>query len=262
MSHSTARTEPDTVATGVGPPLVLAHGAGGSISLNFGHVIDAMSSHRRMVGVNYPGSGTTPRASDPLDLGDLADSLVAAAVADGHERFPVVGLSLGCAVALTAAHRHPERVSGLVLTVGFARADAQIRLVVDLWRSLAATDPLMLARLLVMLSAPTVLAGLTLDALEHAVQDTAATLPAGGPDQALLAVSLDVTAAAAGISVPATVIVAGQDRIVLPTTTRALAHTIPGANMIEYPGAGHIFTPDETAVWITDINDFLDTHRL
>lgn len=262
MTRAADIDRPDVIASGAGRPLVLAHGAGGAVDLNFGDVIAALSARRRLVGVNYPGSGSTPRQSRPLELEALADGLVAAAVADGHDRFPILGLSLGCAVAVTAAQRHPDRVSGLFLTVGFARADAQIRLVVDVWRHLAATDPTTLARLLVALSSPHVLSTLDPAATERAVADTAASLPDGGPDQALLAATLDITTEAAAVSVPTTVVVAGQDRIVLPTTTRALARTIPGASVLEYPDAGHIFTPSEASTWIDDIGDFLDTHGL
>ncbi|MGU3293847.1 alpha/beta fold hydrolase [Williamsia sp. M5A3_1d] len=253
---------PDVIVAGHGDPLVLAHGAGGAVATNFGQVIESLSPRRRLVGMNYPGSGATPRQTRPLELEELADGLVAAAVADGHDRFPVLGLSLGCAVAITAAYRHPHRVSGLFLTVGFARADAQIRLVVDVWRHLADTDPTMLARLLVMLASPDVLASLDPAATERAITDTVSTLPDGGPDQALLASTVDVTVAASAVAVPTTVVVAGQDRIVLPATTRALAQTITGAKVLEYPDAGHIFTPSETSNWIDDIGDFLHMHGL
>ncbi|KQR98002.1 alpha/beta hydrolase [Williamsia sp. Leaf354] len=262
MTRAAELGRPDVIVAGDGGPLVLAHGAGGAVDLNFGQVIDTLSPRRRLIGVNYPGSGATPRQSRPLELEELADGLVAAAVADGHDRFPILGLSLGCAVAITAAHRHPDRVSGLFLTVGFARADAQIRLVVDVWRHLAATDPTKLARLLVALSSPDVLSTLDLVATERAVADTVSALPDGGPDQALLASTVDVTTAAEAVAVPTTVVVAGQDRIVLPTTTRALARTIPGARVLEYPDAGHIFTPSEASAWIDDIGYFLDTHGL
>lgn len=262
MTDTTQMTDLSAIVTGTGEPLVLAHGAGGSVAVNFGQVIDTLAPRRRLIGVDFPGSGDTPRQQGPLDLDHLADALVDAAVADGHHRFPILGLSLGCAVALTAARRHPDRVSGLFLTVGFAQPDAQIRLVIDVWRHLATTDPAMLARLLVALSAPHVLDGLDHNAMQDAVDDTFAALPAGGPDQALLAATVDVTDDAAAVTVPTTVVVAGQDRIVLPTTTRALARMIPGARLLEYPDAGHIFTAAEATRWIDDIVEFLNAQHL
>jgi pimeloyl-ACP methyl ester carboxylesterase len=49
-------------------------------------------------------------------VGDLETVVDAARV----ERFPLIGISQGCAVAVSYAVRHPERVSHLVLYGGFA----------------------------------------------------------------------------------------------------------------------------------------------
>ena len=255
--------DPDVIQIGSGSPLVLAHGAGGSVTANFGQVIEALSSTRTLVGMNYPGSGGTPEDVGALDLGVLADSLVGAAVDAGFERFPILGLSLGTAVAVTAAARHPDRVSGLLLTVGFARADQQLRLVVDTWTALAASgDRHALAGYLVSLSSPAVLGRLDAAAADAAVTTTQDNYPDGGADQARLAASIDTYDACRELAVPAVVFVAGQDRIALPESTRRLAAAIPGASMIEYPDAGHIFTPEEASVWIDDISEFLGTHEL
>src|SRR5688500_15310700 len=105
----------------VTPALLLAHGAGGTVRANFSPLIPQLSRKRKVHAVDFPGSGTTPRATAPLELDDLADRLVAAA--DGEERFAIIGFSMGCAVAMRAAQRHPERVTALVLTAGFARID-------------------------------------------------------------------------------------------------------------------------------------------
>lgn len=248
---------------GSGPPLVLAHGAGGSVDANFGQVIDAMSATRTLVGVNYPGSGATPQDSGALELSVLADSLVTAAVDAGFETFPILGLSLGTAVAVTAAARHPDRVTGLLLTVGFTRADQQLRLVVDTWTALAALgDRRALAGYLVSLSSPVVLGGLDRPAADAAVAGTFDTYPDGGADQARLAATVDTVDACREITTPTVVFVGGQDRIVLPESTRHLAAAIPGATSVEYPAAGHIFTPDEASVWIDDIEEFLRAHEL
>ncbi|WP_299565716.1 alpha/beta fold hydrolase [uncultured Mycolicibacterium sp.] len=263
MSATQRIAAPDVVRAGTGRPLVLAHGAGGSVTTNFGAVIAALSDTRALIGMNYPGSGGTPEDPNALELAVLADSLVAEAVAAGFERFPILGLSLGTAVAVTAAVRHPDRVTGLLLTVGLARADEQVRLVVDTWTALDdAGNRKALAGYLVSLSSPTVLEGLDRAAADAAVAATLAEYPDGGAAQARLAASVDIEHLCGRITVPTVVFVAGQDRIVLPATTRRLAAAIPGATTIEYPDAGHIFTPQEAAVWIEDIAAFLRAHDL
>jgi pimeloyl-ACP methyl ester carboxylesterase len=251
--------DPDVVRAGSGALLVLAHGAGGSVMTNFGQLIDTLSDTRTLIGVNYPGSGATPPDPDALRLDVLADSVVQAAVDAGFDRFPILGLSLGTAVAVTAAARHPDRVTGLLLTVGLARADEQLRLVTAL---VDAGNLRALAAYLVSLASPKVLGALDRAAADEAIAAQLATYPDGGADQARLAAAVDIVDICGEITVPTVVFAAGQDRIVLAETTRRLAAAIPGAKLIDYPDAGHIFTPDEAKVWIADIADFLREHRL
>ncbi len=50
---------------GSGPGLVLAHGAGSSIAGTYGPILEGLAAHHTAVGVDYPGSGDTPRATAP-----------------------------------------------------------------------------------------------------------------------------------------------------------------------------------------------------
>ncbi|MGW7247285.1 alpha/beta fold hydrolase [Streptomyces decoyicus] len=84
----------DVLVQGTGPALLLTHGAGGGVQGNFGLVLDDLARDHTLLGPHYPGAGRTPVASEPLDLDDLADRLVAIAVSQGHERFAVLGESL------------------------------------------------------------------------------------------------------------------------------------------------------------------------
>lgn len=245
---------------GSGPPLLLAHGAGGGVALNFSQLMDEMAGERTLIGVDYPGSGTSPLAASSYSVDELADAIVDAGRAAGFERFPILGLSLGSAVAITAALRHPEAVSGLVLTVGFAHADPQLRLVVDVWRYLAEHDGDILARFLTAVSSPSAFdeAG----DLDEIVANARASIPAGSSQQAALAAGVDLRDRLSEVAVPTLVVAAGMDRIVQPSSTRALSASIPGAVLMEYPHAGHIFTPDEGRTWISDIRKFLLTYKL
>ncbi|WP_373319876.1 MULTISPECIES: alpha/beta fold hydrolase [Streptomyces] len=53
-------------------------------------------------------------------MDELADQLVAAAVAEGLDTFVLHGYSLGGPIAIRAAARHPERVTALILTATMA----------------------------------------------------------------------------------------------------------------------------------------------
>lgn len=251
------------VREGDGPPLALAHGAGGGVDLNFAVLIEALKSDRTLIGMNYPGSGGSPRATTPLDLEVLADAVVEVMVRAGHERFPVLGLSLGAAVAVTAAVRHPDHVTGLVLTVGLAKSDAQADGFLALWRRLAELGEWgALANLMINAASPDVLTALTREDRAAALVQALENYPEGGAEQAALAETIDIVHLLPQVNVPTLVVVAGQDRIVLPSTTRALGAGITGAEVIEYPDAGHIFTPDETVRWIDDVAEFLARHGL
>jgi len=124
---------------GSGPGLLLAPGAGSSLANTYGPIMAGLAAGHTVVGIDYPGGGDTPRATTPLSVDDLADQLVAAADAEGLDRFALSGYSLGAAVAVRAAARHPERVTALVLTAGFAYRDNRLALTCSVWSRIAAS---------------------------------------------------------------------------------------------------------------------------
>ena len=121
---------------GSGPGLILVHGAGGSAQVNFGPILDDLAGNRTVVAVDLPGSGETPRSTTWLDPDQLADQVVAAADAEGLDTFALGGWSLGAPLAIHTAARHPDRVTALILTSPFARADATLDLAAAIWHDL------------------------------------------------------------------------------------------------------------------------------
>ncbi|MEV5873737.1 alpha/beta hydrolase [Streptomyces sp. NPDC052101] len=237
------------------PTLLLAHGAGGSVAANYGPVMDELTAGHRVIGVDWPGAGSTPRATRPLDLDELAHRLTAAADAAGVTRFAVSGFSLGSAVAIRLAARHPERVTALTLTAPFARADARVRLIARVWRSLAeAGDTDTLGRfLLAQCLSPAALAAMSPHELDRAVKETGEGAPAGTPEHTELVERLDVTADLARITAPTLVVSPVDDPLIPPRLHRAVATGIRGARLVEIPG-GHLpFAehPDRWAALLT-----------
>jgi pimeloyl-ACP methyl ester carboxylesterase len=243
-----------TEVHGTGPGIVLAHGGGGRIESNFGSLIPLLAKGHTVTASSYPDDDTV------LDLDSLADALVAAAAT---ERFTIIGFSLGTAVAVRAAARHPERVQGLVLAAGIARADNRLRLALDLWRSLlAAGDRESFARFVLGSAfSPAFVNGMAEADVQATLDMVAANIPGGTAAQAALIGTVDTTADLPGIAVPTLAISATEDLLVDPANHRFLAERIPGAEYAEVK-AGHVLMAEQPDAWHGLVLDFLDRHGL
>ncbi|MGW8377327.1 alpha/beta fold hydrolase [Streptomyces sp. ODS28] len=252
-----------TTVTGSGPGILLAHGAGGGVAANFAPLVPALAAEHTVIGGDYPGSGDTPRSPEPLDLDALADSLAGAAVRAGAGTFTVLGYSLGTAVAARLAARHPERVRGLVLTAGLARADRRLRLSMGVWRDLLGRgDTAAYARFNALTAfGADHLDSLTEEELAALLPEIADTVPPGAPEQAALVQTADTTADLAGITVPTLVVATTQDTLVSPAHSRRVAELVPGAEYAEL-ATGHLPMVEDPAGWQSLITDFLRRHGL
>jgi len=111
---------------GHGPPLVkaanyLSHLDHDWDSPVWRHWLRGLSRRHRLVRYDERGCGLSDRDTSVFDMDAWVRDLEAVVDAVGLERFPVIGLSQGAAVAVTYAVRHPERVSALILYGGYAR---------------------------------------------------------------------------------------------------------------------------------------------
>ncbi|WP_205480863.1 alpha/beta fold hydrolase [Sphingomonas arenae] len=101
---------------GQGRPLLLIHGLAGQMR-NFGRaMIEDLARDYRVIRIDRPGSGYSPRLpSGRAHLAEQADAVVALIDELQLEKPVLVGHSLGGALSLAIAIRHPEKVGALAL---------------------------------------------------------------------------------------------------------------------------------------------------
>jgi len=103
---------------GDGSPLALLHGGMGTIDSCFANLLPALAAARQVVAVELQGHGHTADADRPLSYQHLAADAAAVLEALGIGMADLVGYSLGGAVALELAMRHPALVRRVVFAGG------------------------------------------------------------------------------------------------------------------------------------------------
>lgn len=99
---------------GSGPAILMLHN-GGTSSTIWRHQIDALADRWRVVALDLPGFGDSPRVSPPPTLTSMVEA--ASALIDELGLAPVllVGNCMGSNIAASLASRNPEVAAGLLL---------------------------------------------------------------------------------------------------------------------------------------------------
>ncbi len=101
---------------GTGPPIILIHGASGSLRDMSFALAPALASRFTVISVDRPGLGFTPSLNRSGEtLKQQADLLAAAVRKLGYDRVYLLGQSYGGSVALKWSLEYPGMVAGLVL---------------------------------------------------------------------------------------------------------------------------------------------------
>jgi 3-oxoadipate enol-lactonase len=103
--------------------------------------LPAYTEHFSCVAVDLPGSGESDKPPGPYSTEGYADQVAAFLGAIGIEQAHVAGMSLGAAVAMHLAARHPDRVRSVSLHSGWHASDAFLKIVLEQWRTLASSLP-------------------------------------------------------------------------------------------------------------------------
>jgi pimeloyl-ACP methyl ester carboxylesterase len=254
-----------------GRTLILVHGFAASVHA-WRPWIERLRSDYRLIAIDLPGHGLTEApAGYRASLDSNAELVRKLADHTGAARFVLAGNSMGGAVSLVFAMKHPQRLDGLVLVdaAGWPGEDGARR----------SGPPGMFAlfnnpigRGIIKWFDPRTFAtgGLrsayldkTLVTKELVDRYGELALAPGHRDILLTQNSRSETlASAAGftkITTPTLVMSGEQDKLIPVDDSRAIAAAIPGASLVTYPAGGHVpmeQLPDESS---RDLLSFLNT---
>jgi pimeloyl-ACP methyl ester carboxylesterase len=127
-------------AQGAGEPLLLIPYTSADHAC-YAFQVPAYAEHFSCIAVDLPGSGESDKPAGPYSTDGYADQVAAFLGAIGVEKAHVAGVSLGAAVGIHLAARHPDRVRSLSLHSGWHATDDYLRIVVEQWRTLASGLP-------------------------------------------------------------------------------------------------------------------------
>src|SRR5438045_7290240 len=124
---------------GKGEPVVLLHGAFMTITNNWTGWIGELSKTRRVIAVEMQGHGRT--ADNPrrdITSENLADDVAALLTYLKIPRADLIGYSMGGAVAMQCAIRHPDKVRKVVVISSVFRRDGMVKEALDAFPKLTA----------------------------------------------------------------------------------------------------------------------------
>lgn len=125
---------------GSGDPVVLLHGAFMTITNNWTGWIGELSKTRKVIAIEMQGHGRTADIPRDITNENLADDVAALLE---HLKIPqadIIGYSMGGAVAMQCAIRHPDKVRKVVVISSMFRSDGMVKEAVDAIPKLTADD--------------------------------------------------------------------------------------------------------------------------
>jgi len=234
----------EVLREGSGPPVVLLPGFGTDVS-SFAPQTPGLAADFSVIGVNPRGVGGSDAPElEAYEVARAADDVASLLEAPSH----IVGASLGAAVALELALRHPGRVASLALLTPFVEARPRLRAFAEGWAQMAAeASPQTMARALAPWLFGDALLGdekareRTLRGLAQMLRQVpAATLARTAAG--LASWSGSRTGDLAGVTAPTLILAGGAD--LLTPDAADLAAAIPGAKLKVLEGAGHALAID------------------
>ena len=121
---------------GTGEPLILIPYLAADHTC-YAFQMEEYAKHFTCISVDLRGTGESEKPPGRYTTELLADDIAGLMQAVGIGKAHVAGLSLGAAIGMWLAGKHPEKVQSLSLHSGWAKSDAFQRAVVESWQDLA-----------------------------------------------------------------------------------------------------------------------------
>jgi pimeloyl-ACP methyl ester carboxylesterase/DNA-binding CsgD family transcriptional regulator len=231
------------------------------------HWIDALSTNHRLVRYDERGCGLSDWDVEDFSLEAWVSDLETVVGAVGLDRFPLLGISQGGAVAIAYAVRHPEKVTGLILYGAYAlgrfhrssspEQDREARTLLDLMRLGWGQDNPAFRQVFTTLFMPDA----TLEQMRWFNDlQRLTTSPENAVRFEEAFYSLDVTALAPKVAVPTLILHARGDAMIPFEEGRRLAALIPESTFVPLDGRNHILLDTEPA-WrrfLDEVEAFID----
>lgn len=245
---------------GEGPPLVLAHGAGGN-TLVWWQQVPYFARRHRVVTFDHRGFGRSTCRAGHEQARHFADDLAAVLDAAGIERCALVCQSMGGWTGLQLALAQPRRVAALVLSgtpagvltpavadalAAIATSSAAAELLAPAWNR---PHPALAADLF------------DRDPARAFLYDQLAALnPAGVLGRIALHEVMTDPARLVGWRIPTLLVGGTHDRLFAPAVLREVAAAVPGARFHEIPIAGHSPYFETPEAFNAVVGEFLAAH--
>jgi 3-oxoadipate enol-lactonase len=217
---------------GSGPLVLFLHGIGGN-RRHWDRQLAAFAPRFRAVAWDARGYGDSDDYQGPLRFPEFSTDVLRVLDFFGEEKSHLVGLSMGGRIARNFALEHPGRVATLVLantSPGFdALTPEEVRRFVE---ERKARSPEASRRLISPRARP--------GALEELIAGFDAVHPVSYEKTVEASVTQDRAAPLEQIRVPTLVLTSEDDPLYSPELARGMARRIPGAELVEIPGAGHL----------------------
>lgn len=236
---------------GEGEPLLLIRGLGSTCD-GFKAQVEGLSPYFRVISFDNRCVGRTDQPQQPFTIADMADDTAALLDALGIESAHVFGVSLGGMIAQELALRHPQKVRKLVLACTHAGPRTATR--APDWAVRVFNESANLPRAEALRSSvPLLFAKKTVAERPELIEETLAVMANNNQPKSSYLLQLgavmrhDTIDRLSQITHATLVLTGREDTLVDPGNSRLISERIPGARLVEFEEAGHVFFTEKAA---------------